>query len=280
MSWRVRRAIPIKSDGVWPILPGFVRKWWYRKWYDLQTSNLSGKQKNFNNYGYVPLTEDEKRRLASVPQDDEYLSMMLYHHVAGQIEIENTDVLEVGCGRGGGCHYIRRFFKAKRVAGIDFSKINIDYCRKNSALNGVSFKVGDAEKIPFDDKSFDAVVNIESSCHYPHIDRFFKEVNRILKSNGHFLYADHIMANKVQKIREKLRKCNLKIVSENDITANVLESRRQTSKVVDHLRKIDRNEGVLKNELDFGALVGSDTFRQFQDRERIYFSFVIQNASG
>jgi ubiquinone/menaquinone biosynthesis C-methylase UbiE len=263
------------------LTPGFVMKWWFRKWYDLQTKRLSGKHIIFNNYGYAPLTEDEKRLLESVPQDDEYFCMLMYHHVVDvdQIELENADVLEVGCGRGGGCHYIKRYLKARRVVGIDISKINIDYCRKYSAFNGATFRVGDAEKIPFDDKSFDVVVNIESSHHYPNIDRFFKEVHRILKPNGHFFYADMWSAHQMEKIKEKLRKCNLKIVSENDITANVLESRRQASKSLDRLRKIARNEEDFKNMLDFGALEGSESFRKFQDREKIYFSVVTQNGS-
>jgi ubiquinone/menaquinone biosynthesis C-methylase UbiE len=279
MSLRVRRAIPLNMR----LTPGFVMKWWFRKWYDLQTKRLSGEPKKFNTYGYVPLTEDEKRGIATVPKDDEYFCMLMYHHVVDvdQIELENADVLEVGCGRGGGCHYIKRFLKARRVVGIDISKINIDYCRKYSAFNDVAFLVGDAEKIPFDDKSFDVVVNIESSHHYPNIDRFFKEVDRILKPNGHFLFADLWSTHLMEKLKEKLRKCNLKIVSENDITANVLESRRQASKLgVDRLRKISRNEEDFKNMLDFGALEGSESFRKFQDREKIYVSFVIQNGFG
>jgi len=188
--------------------------------------------------------------------------------------------LEVGCGRGGGCHYIKRYLKARRVVGIDISKINIDYCRKYSAFNGVAFQVGDAEKIPFDDKSFDVMVNIESSHHYPNIDRFFKEVHRILKPDGHFLYADFWSPHQMEKIKEKLRKCNLKIVSENDITANVLESRRQRSKSLEvHYRKIARNEEEFNNLLNFSALEGSEFFRKLRDREQIYFSFVIQNGS-
>jgi hypothetical protein len=60
----------------------------------------------------------------------------------------------------------------------------------------------------------------------------------------------------------------------------VLESRRQASKSLDRLRKIARNEEDFKNMLDFGALEGSESFRKFQDREKIYFSLVIQNGSG
>ena len=50
---------------------------------------------------------------------------------------------------------------------------------------GVDFVHGDAEKLPFPDRSFDAVINIESSASYPHFSRFLAEVARVLRPAGH-----------------------------------------------------------------------------------------------
>ena len=279
-SYQLLRRAPISYESLMRITPGFMTKWWFRRWYDLQTESLSDKPLQFCNYGYAPLSRDEKRGAASVPQDGQYLCMMMYHHVAGQIDIENSDVLEVGCGHGGGCQYIKRHLKARRVVGIDISQIRIDYCRKHSAFDGIAFQVGDAEKTSFDDKSFDVVVNIESSHHYPNLDRFFKEVHRILKPNGHFLYADLWSTHLMDQLKQKLRKYNLKIVSENDITPNVIESLRRASQSADRLRKLALSDGELNNMLEFGALEGSESFKKLQDREKTYFTFVMQKAFG
>ena len=48
----------------------------------------------------------------------------------------------------------------------------------------------DAEKLPFDDESFDAIINVESSHCYPHIDSFLSEVRRVLAPGGCFGIVD------------------------------------------------------------------------------------------
>ena len=40
---------------------------------------------------------------------------------------------------------------------------------------------GDAESLPFADRSFDAVINVEASHAYPHFPRFLAEVARVLR---------------------------------------------------------------------------------------------------
>ena len=57
-------------------------------------------------------------------------------------------------------------------------------------MPGLAFEVGDAERMPFPDASFDAVVNVESSHCYPSMPAFLSEVRRVLRPGGHFLYAD------------------------------------------------------------------------------------------
>ena len=73
-------------------------------------------------------------------------------------------------------------------AGLESGRIA--FCRRTHNLVGVDFVHGDAEKLPFPDESFDAVINVESSGAYPHFSRFLAEVARVLRPGGHFLYAD------------------------------------------------------------------------------------------
>ena len=49
---------------------------------------------------------------------------------------------------------------------------------------------GNAEKLPFADQSFDAVINVEASHCYPRFPQFLDEVARVLRPGGHFLYTD------------------------------------------------------------------------------------------
>ncbi|QDU31359.1 Phthiotriol/phenolphthiotriol dimycocerosates methyltransferase [Anatilimnocola aggregata] len=59
-------------------------------------------------------------------------------------------------------------------------------------MEGLSFVVGDAENLPFEDDTFDAVVNVESSHCYRSDPAFLAQVRRVLRTGGHVLFADLI----------------------------------------------------------------------------------------
>jgi ubiquinone/menaquinone biosynthesis C-methylase UbiE len=48
----------------------------------------------------------------------------------------------------------------------------------------LDFVEGNAEELPFDDKSFDAVLSVEASHLYLQFPRFLAEVARVLRSGG------------------------------------------------------------------------------------------------
>ena len=84
----------------------------------------------------------------------------------------------------------RRYLEPARMFGVDLSQNAVEFCRTVHSVLNLEFRQGDAEHLPFEDASFDAVLNVESSHCYPSLPDFFTEVRRVLKNNGCFLYAD------------------------------------------------------------------------------------------
>jgi ubiquinone/menaquinone biosynthesis C-methylase UbiE len=110
------------------------------------------------------------------------------------------------------------------ATGVDLSPEAIAYCRRTHQQAGTRFEVGDAEHLPFDDRSFDAVTNIESSHTYPNLRAFLAEVRRVLASGGWFLYTDLLPAQRWAEIRVLLGPLGLTVVDDRHITPNVLAS--------------------------------------------------------
>jgi SAM-dependent methyltransferase len=77
---------------------------------------------------------------------------------AGRIT-PGLDVLDVGCGTGGFARAIAASTQA-RVTGYDYSERFIEFARKLPAptSGAVSWVVGDAEQLPFNDACFDRVL--------------------------------------------------------------------------------------------------------------------------
>lgn len=66
--------------------------------------------------------------------------------------------LDVGCGTGALTQTILQTAKAESVKGIDPSAGFVEYARAKTADPRASFEVGDAQNLPVDTASFDAVV--------------------------------------------------------------------------------------------------------------------------
>lgn len=127
-----------------------LKKFIWKRWYNLLTSNVANNKITFMNYGYVDLEQDIKPLLSEYKQEEVYCAR-LYQHVANAIPLNRLDVLEVGCGRGGGSSYITRYLHPKTMTGVDFSERNIKFCQKNHVIPQLNFCIGDAESLEFAD---------------------------------------------------------------------------------------------------------------------------------
>jgi ubiquinone/menaquinone biosynthesis C-methylase UbiE len=73
------------------------------------------------------------------------------------------------------------------VIGVDFSAAQIRMAREN--YPAVRFEQADAEALPFEAQSFDAVVNGFGMCHLPNHDVALREAFRLLKSGGRVAFT-------------------------------------------------------------------------------------------
>ncbi|HEY9638409.1 MAG TPA: bifunctional 2-polyprenyl-6-hydroxyphenol methylase/3-demethylubiquinol 3-O-methyltransferase UbiG [Coleofasciculaceae cyanobacterium] len=96
--------------------------------------------------------------------------------------------LDVGCGGGFSCE-----FMAKRgvvVSGIDQSVKCIKAAQEHAALSGlkIDYKQGLAEKIPYNDNTFDVVICVDVLEHVSDVQKTILEINRVLKPEGIFFF--------------------------------------------------------------------------------------------
>jgi ubiquinone/menaquinone biosynthesis C-methylase UbiE len=261
-------------DALARVSPRF-RRLMMRTWYESLVVMDRQKQITFMNYGYADLDSSRDPLVLSDEEKLNRYAIQLYHHVVGAIDLTGREVVEIGSGRGGGGAYIARRFNPKTMMGIDISSNAVEFCNKSYSNDRLSFKQGDAENIPLKDRSIDAVVNVESSHCYGSMNTFLKEVHRVLKPDGYFLFTDHRDYDKVDTLRSQLNEAGLEIETETDITPNVVRALE-----LDHDRKQkliqDSCPKLLQRDAgEFAALIGTRTYESFRSRESGYFSFKI-----
>lgn len=250
--------------------PGFKRtfgKYFYNWLYGLKW----GKART-NNYGFGPAGADAQKYSA-----DEKYQLQLYREVAMSIgDAAWTDkiVLEVGCGRGGGLHFLHKLLRTAHTHGLDFSQNAISNCQSEFAgeKDRLHFVQGDAMALPFDTGGFDIVFNVESSHIYSDQAKFLKEASRLLKKDGTFVIADYrTIGAGVQKFRDEAKAAGLELLSERNISKSVLIACKSDTA---------RREALVANAPSFARnylmeFCMTDKSKEFANFEAQYFYFLM-----
>lgn len=265
-------AKPIHSAVVKLFYSRAARHLFTNAWYSLLSNLDRSAAIRFLNYGYASLN-GEQVALQAADEPDRY-AIQLYHHVASGSAIEGKDVLEVGSGRGGGASYIARYLNPKSYTGLDICKPAIRFSKARYAnQDNLAFRVGNALSLPFADESFDVVVNVESAQHYGDMGRFLEEVHRVLRPGGAFLMACFEDRSKDVYPRQSLAQSRLRLVREDDITANVaraleLDGARRTALADEIVPRM-----LLGVSHEFAGIPGTQLHASFADGACPYYCF-------
>jgi ubiquinone/menaquinone biosynthesis C-methylase UbiE len=253
---------------------GWIRKAIWRAWYPFLTRRLRGEDVFFLNYAF----EQEPPMGITLSPDDEpnRACVQLYHHVASQVPLLGKDILEVSCGHGGGANYIARKFEPRRYTALDLNPAAIQFCEQHHRKDGLNFQPGDAENLPFESNTFDAVINVEASHCYPNFARFLAEVARVLRPGGHFLYADFRFAESRAEWEQALATCPLHLQHTRIINSEVLRgmdrnSARSLQLIARHLPKFLHGLGR-----DFAGVQGSRIYNALVSGELTYRSYCLE----
>ena len=107
-------------------------------------------------------------------------------------------VLDLGCGIGGPARYLAATFGCQ-VTGVDLSPGFIDaatYLTARCALSDrVTFEVGDALHLPFEDSAFDAVFLQHVAMNIGDRPGLYAEARRLLTPGGRFATYDLVLRN-------------------------------------------------------------------------------------
>lgn len=106
------------------------------------------------------------------------------------IDIKADDILDVGTGRGGFLPVLVKTFPGASITGVDPDAASLDVARMQ--YPAISFKLMGAERLDFDDHSFDVVSISKALHHLPKLKKSLKEIKRVTKPGGFILINEPI----------------------------------------------------------------------------------------
>jgi ubiquinone/menaquinone biosynthesis C-methylase UbiE len=114
------------------------------------------------------------------------------------VEREDSQAfLEIGCGNGLVTKHLAEEYHAA-VTGIDIDSQQIEKARRCAdGIKNLCYLEADAADLPFNEGSFDMVFSFGVLHHIKDWLDVLKEVKRVLKKGGYFVYADIIYPQRI-----------------------------------------------------------------------------------
>jgi len=138
----------------------------------------------------------------------------------------NARILELGCGPG----YLWKENVSRIPVGwditlSDLSSGMVDAAWRNLVVTGRAFRFKeiDAQSIPFEEETFDAVIANHMLYHVPDKAKAIAEIKRVLKTGGHF-FATTVGDNHMKEITDWFRRIRKSEVWESFANLFTLEN--------------------------------------------------------
>jgi SAM-dependent methyltransferase len=248
-------------------------RWVYNK---IASRDSSGKFV-FMNYGY----HDQKEQpLTLINQDEPFrYYIQLYNHVIKDIDLSDKNIIEVGCGRGGGGSFLLRYKNLRSYTGIDLSEAAIKWCNRQYPFSNAQWMQGLADALPVQNESVDVVVNVESSHCYPSMENFLKEVKRVLRVDGYMAFCDLRTVSGMETLDNTINTSGFHLLKRDEITAYVLDALDQISPTRDSQITAVFPSVFRKAVRDFAAVKDTAVYTMLKNGQMKYFYYLLQKRT-
>lgn len=114
-----------------------------------------------------------------------------YPSILEEIRKEKFDtLLDAGCGTAPMLSLLVEKYPNKKFIGLDLTPEMIERAKAKNLPN-TELIVGDCENLPFEEETFDIIINSQSFHHYPNPQDFFDSVHKVLKTGGCLILRDN-----------------------------------------------------------------------------------------
>jgi len=116
-------------------------------------------------------------------------------------------VLEVGCGRGVALPVLAERLRPTSLVGVDLDPVLVEIARQRVGAVGLAATIvhSDLRDLPFDDGSFDLVIDFGTCYHVSGgtagVHRALREVARVLAPGGRFIHETPVAQHLAHPVR-------------------------------------------------------------------------------
>ncbi len=137
----------------------------------------------------------------------------MYRYILDHLFLTDEDrILELGSGRGLGASLIEQEYSYANYLGLDICTNQVKNAKKEhqdllKKTKKINFKVGQAEKMPLDNESFQKIFSVDAAQHFYPFENFAQESYRVLKQDGKVVISSTFATSDgaVEKAKQNLQ---------------------------------------------------------------------------
>ena len=141
------------------------------------------------------MSESDRVFAGSIPAlYDRYLGPLIFAEYAADLAkraaaLQPARVLEIAAGTGIVTRAMLRAVPASvEIIATDLNQAMLDFAAAQPGAARVTWRQADAQRLPFEDSSFDAVLCQFGAMFFPDRGVAYREACRVLRPGGHFLF--------------------------------------------------------------------------------------------
>jgi SAM-dependent methyltransferase len=108
------------------------------------------------------------------------------------IPLARGRVLEIGMGSGLNLEYYNKLYVSE-VFGVEPDSVLLEKAKIRAYQNNIDLNIQklQAELLPYENSTFDTVVSTYTMCSIAKLEDAMKEIKRVLKKEGSFIFSEH-----------------------------------------------------------------------------------------
>ena len=178
----------------------------------------------------------------------------------------NLDGLGIDLGSGTG--FLSELLNTKNIISVDISKGMLKICKSKNK----NVLLADIENLPIKTNSIDFAIS-NFSLHWTDLSKSLKEVNRILKDNGQFIFSIPI-ENSLEIIYEILKVKTFKFPSKYEILKKLEEYNFDILENFEKSYRLNFNSGIeILEHLHYTGVSINKQNSNFKEKRKIYLKF-------
>ena len=273
-----------KNSGILAKITDLAFHWFDLAAYEFLYRLSPARSNKFFNGGYLPLAED----MELLPEfDDEQHSVMMYHllvkTLVSQLDLNPHQILDVGCGQGGGVRYISTIFPNASIIGVDRNATVVKLAEKNYGDGDkIRFQKSGSQRLNFEPNSFDLVISVGAPTYFG-LDNYVGQVAELCKAGGTISLSGGYRQGDHQNIEKELREAasreGLDFHSYHDITPHTFASlKADIPRRIELLKRVPWPFRLYGHK--WADLPGSTEYEEYETGRRADFAAVMSKPKN